>query len=244
MNDIRLLYSSDEIANTLPSQQELVSMTAAVFGALSGGFEGMMLTTGRLVQALWTGRLWPQFLTEVHKWKEEGKIKEDYFSTSQNWEDLTELLDYLDRGIPNERVWEVLKKIYVISATETNSSRNDRFPFYYLQVIRNLSAGEIEVMFAAHRIAQEINPDWLNQNYLPPQGSTTNYWIHRIEETTQLKQKDLIEKFEDELIQKRILSQRTFSDRSGINLRPHFHLSKLGYSICEYVAEYDELKHI
>ena len=47
------------------------------------------------------------------------------------------------------------------------------------------------------------------------------------------------QKYEEDLIEKRLLTKRMHVDRSGIVRRPHFRLTSLGLELCNYIQSYE-----
>jgi hypothetical protein len=56
-----------------------------------------------------------------------------------------------------------------------------------------------------------------------------------------LKYPELVELCEKELINKCLLTKRQLSDGSAISIVPYFRLTQLGYEICSFIENYEEI---
>lgn len=95
-----------------------------------------------------------------------------------------------------------------------------------------MSSGEIIVLDATHKIAKQSEL---------PQITGANQWLDIIARESGLMHTSLVEIHEDELMGKRLLSRRLHADRSGVERKPHFRLTSLGFELCEYIAHYEQV---
>ena len=171
----------------------------------------------------------------MKEWEEfyrKGRIKDDYASTPQSRACLSELLRYLDSGVPDEKRLDLLKKIFLVAATEEVSDRESHLPQQFMQICRNLSTGEILVLVTTYTVADQ-------EDYKSSEHYSAQTWLRLIGDRSGLKHEELVEIHEQSLMEKRLLTKRFHGDRSGVSLGKHFRLSDLGYELCRFLAHYD-----
>jgi hypothetical protein len=172
---------------------------------------------------------------EWEYWKDKGKIKEDYHTTEQHLNCLHELLEFLDKDIPDELRFNTLKKILLIAASEKISSRDDILPQQFMRICKSLSSGGIIVLSTAYDLAKKNNFNF--KEHLDAEN-----WLKIIAENSPLKSSSLVELHENNLMELKLISSRTHSDRSGILFVSRFRLTDLGIDFCKYIETYDSIK--
>lgn len=190
----------------------------------------LYLSVGHILQAIRKGKFLSQFLNEWNQYRDKGRIKEDYQNTEQHYTCIQEMLDFLDSDPPEEIRFDILKKIFLVAATEKVSDRKSLLPQQYMKVCRTLSSGEIIVLSTAYKISKQEYPKY----------SAADGWLRKIAEESGLIHPELVEIHEEELMKKHLLSPRVYSDRSGINVGQHFRLISLGLDICNYIENYKD----
>lgn len=148
-----------------------------------------------------------------------------------------ELLRFLEDDIPDEDRFQLLKRLLIVAATETISDRESIKPQQFMKLIKSLSSGATLVLVTAHRLSK--NP--------PLKGDANGHadvdqWVQIIAKESGLGLHELVVNFEDELIQKRLLNERIFREKTHTTLTPHFRLTKLGFEICDMADNYEELE--
>ena len=146
------------------------------------------------------------------------------------------MLDFLDKDSPDELRFSVLKKIFLVAATETQSSRDSLLPQQFMRLCRALGAGEVVVLSATYQIAQN---DVAAQKIATTKDTTAHKWLATIAENSGLKYPELVEIHERNLIEKNLLTNREVADRSGVSLGKHYRLTGLGYEICHFLEVYE-----
>lgn len=209
------------------------SVVAGMSGLASSDRKEVILSVGRVFQALVAGQFLSQFVTEWEEFYRKGRIKDDYASTSQSRACLSELLRYLDSEVPDEKRLDLLKKIFLVAATEEVSDRESHLPQQFMQICRNLSTGEILVLVTTYAVADQ-------KDYKSSVHDSAQTWLRLIGDRSGLKHEELVEIHEQSLMEKRLLTKRFHSDRSGVSLGKHFRLSDLGYELCRFLAHYDK----
>ena len=142
------------------------------------------------------------------------------------------MLDFLDQDSPDEIRFTVLMKIFLTSATETVSDRNSVLPQQYMKVSRSLSSGEVLILFGAYETTRK------NENI--DLGMSASTWLAEIAKVSGLKYPELVETYETDLIEKNLLTPRTYNDRSGISVGKYFRLTSLAWDLCQFLEEYDK----
>jgi plasmid replication initiation protein len=191
------------------------------------------LSVAHLLQSLIKGKFLNQLIGEWNEYKNKGKIKDDYQTTEQHIECLQEILDFIDSDLPDEKRFSVLKKIFLVTATESISERNDVLPQQYMKISRKLTSGEVLVLFGAFHFSKkkEINLT----------GIVAKTWLGNIANFTNLKHSELIELHEKNLIDKKLITPRRRGEKGSVLLGQHYRLTELGYQICIFVENYDEI---
>lgn len=210
----------------------LTNLAEGLTGIAASKKQELALSIGHIFQRMRGGYFLSTFLKEWNKYREKGRIKDDYQYTEQHSVCLQELLEFLDNDSPDEIRFSILKQIFLVAATESISERDSFLPQQYMKICRSLAAGEILIMNACYRFSKENQ--WKNIE-VPGAGD----WLNKVAEATGLNHPELVEIHEDELIKKKLLTGRRYSDRSGVVLKPYFRLTSLAYEICRYIENYE-----
>lgn len=203
----------------------------AVTGIVASEKHERICAASHVVQGVLRGKFLKIFKNEWDKFKEKGSIEEDYDFTEQSTSCLLELLQFLDGDMPDEKRFILLKKIFLVAATEKITDRNSHLPLQYMQICRTLSAGEILVLNATFRITEDKKEF----------GNSAQRWLEVMAEESNLKYTALVEIYENRLMEKHLLTERKYADRRGISMGRHYRLTDLAYEICRYIEQYDEL---
>jgi hypothetical protein len=211
-------------------KKTLTSLAEGITGIAASERKDLALSVGHIFQSLRKGQFLSQLNEEWDSYREKGRIKDDYVDTEQHRSCLQELLDFLDHDSPDEIRFKVIKKVFLVAATETVSDRNSLLPYQFLRLCRGLSSGEIIVLNATYKIAKSGKA---------PDVNGANQWLDAIARESGLVHTLLVEIYEDELIKKQLISRRLHGDRSGVIAKPNFRLTNLGLALCEYIDSYD-----
>jgi hypothetical protein len=92
------------------------SLTEGLTGILSSKPQEWILSTGYLLQRTGAHEFLATFLKEWDKYREKGRIPDDYLKSEQHKECLIEILDYLDKALPDDITFSVLKKIFLFAS--------------------------------------------------------------------------------------------------------------------------------
>jgi len=209
-------------------KRTLKNLPAGVAGILGSKREDWVLSAGHLFQVSRNRSFLQILLSEWANYVAKGKIKDSYETTEQHKSCLAEMLDSLDKDMPDQFRFNTMKRVFLTAATEEASTRDSVLPQQYMQLCRTLSTGEILVLLATYRIAPD--PSWQNvQNY----HALT--WLQTIASQSGLAHSQLVELHETKLIQKGLITDRVYPDRSGVSLGAHYRLTDLGFALCQFI---------
>jgi len=211
----------------------LTSLAEGITGITASERKELALSVGHIFQSFRKGQFLSRLGKEWDTYREKGRIKDDYIDTEQHRSCLQELLDFLDNDSPDDIRFEVMKKVFIAASTETASDRNSLLPYQFLRLCRGMSSGEVIVLNTTYRISKSEK--------IPNVSGTSIRWLDAIAKESGLGHSSLVEIYEDELIKKRLISGRIFSDRSGVEEKPHFRLTSLGLELCDFIASYDSI---
>ena len=230
----------------IPAEENEDSTSALMRKAIDDLVEGLTgiaasekkeyaLTLGHFLQSLTKGNFLKTLSYEWNKYREAGKIKDDYLSTEQHRATLQEMLDFLDEDTPDATRFNFLKRVFLSIATEQIHDRESVLPQQLIKIARSLTSGEVLVLAANHKLVKDDN--WR-------QADTTHYgsgyWLEKIADASNLQYKALVEIHEKTLIEKKLLTPRHYSDRSGIIPGESFRLTDLALQLFKYIEAYDE----
>ena len=214
------------IANTL------TELAQGITGIATSSKNDLILSISHTFQKMRGGQFLSVFLEEWKKYKEKGKVKNDYEFSEQGKVCLQELLEFLDKDSPDEIRFNVLKQIFFVAASEEVSDRDSFLPQQFMKIARALTDGEVVLLSTIWRMDKAHEGDY------DPHLSA-GQWIDDVSVTSGMKHKALVEIHEEGLMEKRLLTQRIHGDRSGIFVNPHYRLTDLGYDFCQFVEEKD-----
>jgi len=229
-NNYSIQKYGGDTANIL--KDSLVGLVEGLSGIAVSKKMDFQLSVGHLLQSLIKGKFLNQLIDEWNEYRNKGKIEDDYQTTEQHIECLQEMLDFIDSDMPDEKRFSLLKKIFLVSATESISERNDVLPQQYMKICRKLTSGEVLVLLGTFQFSKNKEFD--------PKDTGAGTWLDNIAKVTNLQHFELIELHERNLIDKNLLTPRRLGDKSGVLLGKHYRLTELGYQICKFVEKYDE----
>ncbi len=91
------------------------------------------------------------------KMKQKGKIKNDYEGSEQHVSCLQELLEAFENDKIDVNKFDILKKIFIVAATESVSTKKDLEPQQYMKIVRSMSSNEILVLLAEYERYKELD---------------------------------------------------------------------------------------
>lgn len=232
-----MIEDQNQIVRTNTSEvlkDTIFALSEGITGIASSKKQEIILSVGHIIQRLRSVGLLDSLREEWNRFRFKGRIAEDYQFTEQHFNCLHELLDFLEKDIPDEIRFTTLKKILLVAAQELNMDRNSLLPHQFMKLCKSMNSGEVLVLLTTYDIAKRREYD-VSARY----GATR--WLEYIADHSGLVFPELVESFETELIKKHLITDRTYGDRSGVNLGKNFRLTNLGVMFCDYVNKYEPI---
>jgi hypothetical protein len=145
-------------------------------------------------------------------------------------------LDFIDHDSPDEVRFSAMQAIFLTTATESLSRRNDPLPQQLLEIARGLSAADVLILSASYDVAQNTN--W-REARAASTGGITQRWQEDVLKRTGLRFGEIVRLRERSLMEKNLLSRQTYGDGSGFELTNNYRLTDLGFCLCQFVQAYD-----
>lgn len=235
MSEDKELIKFDDAESVAKFLQQPASKIAEfITGILVSDTKDWKLSAGRLVQASIKSKLFFQLGKEIKEYIDKGKIKEDYLDKGQNYQALSDLLQFIDETAPGEDRFNAMKTLFFKTVLYESTDEEQILSYQFMNICKDLYSGDLLVLKAAY--------DIVNGNLSPRLGSTVDlknksasYWFGTISKQIGHTIASLVEVHEDKLSNLKLIADRTMSDRSGIGSSEYFRLTDLGYKICEYI---------
>jgi len=210
--------------------QPRVKIAEAITGALAMGKRDAILVGGRIIQGALKGDMMRQVSREIEDLVEKGKIKEDYANTKYGFSSLSELLEFIDREIPDEDKFNAIK-IMFFSIVHADIKEGEQIQNYQLlQLVKKLTSSQLLILKVAY--------DFKKVGVYEDAAESASGWLSKISERIGHNIPSLIERDEEILIKEKLISDRILSDRSGV--RPqNARLTDLGLKLCENMEKYN-----
>ena len=200
------------------------SLTEGVTGIATSSKNDLILSVSHIFQRIRSGHFLSQLLEEWENYKEKGKVKEDYQYTEQHKACLQELLDFIDKDSPDDVRFKLLKKIFLISATETASDRNSIIPQQFMKIARSLSSGEVVLLKAFSKLGKDHNYNFVERDDISPKSYL---------DESGLGYQELFDIYYEDLRKKGFLPNRE-------RVKDNYWLTGLGVAFCSFIENYDE----
>lgn len=232
----------NEILKTIQNPKNLLSETveniaAGIVSITSIDRGNLILSASHLVKTMIKGKFLDGLNEEWQKHVSEGRIKLDYKFNPEHYNTLAEMLEYLDNGVPNDKVFDVMKKIFFTSIIEKNVDDQSILPYQFLQITKKLSSAEILVLITIREMHLKGEFETEPNNF-----SSIQVFFGIIAQKTGLIYKELLELTMDSLCAKKLLPP-SFSSNPALRVgnNKEKEPTVLGKAFCEYIEKYDEL---
>ncbi len=206
----------------------IVGIVEGLTGVGTSDRKDLVQSAGFILQRLRGVRLLDAFKAEWDRYREKGRIKDDYQATEQHAECLQELLDFLDQDSPDQFRFDALKKILLVSATEEHSSRDSVLPQQYMKLVRELGSGELLVLLTTYITV--ARGGWSSSD------TSARNWQQQIADASGLKFPELVANHETKLMATNLLTPRELSDQSGVTRGTYNRLTEFGRQLCEFIS--------
>ncbi len=194
----------------------------------------LLLSLSYIFQRSRSGSFLSEVIGEWERYREKGRIKDNYAQSEQHQECLREMLDFLDHDAPDAVRFRMLKAIFLGAATETQSKRDSVLPQQYMTICRTLTSGEAIILQATFAIVERGSPKETKMH--------ASAWVASIAKESGLESPELVEIHEKGLIEKMLLTKRTHADLSGVRPGEHYRLTSLGLRICKFIKTFEDEK--
>lgn len=225
--------SLDHVDDTYQALAEFIT------GIATSEHKDWALSIGYLLQRVRGRDFLRQLSKEVKAYRAKGKIKPDYMNTEQSVACLQELLDFVDKDMPDQARFAAMKALFLTISTEALSNRDDVVPQQLMRICRSLSSSELIILLATYEVS--LKDEWKaerDRRKVHTNTGSTQEWEQMILPVTGLQFVEIIRINDETLIQKRLLSQHDYPDGSGFRYTEHYRLTPLGYSLCKFIKDY------
>jgi len=242
MEKDKLLRLDNEMGLMEFLKEPTVKIAEALTGIFSSGVTNWKLSAGRLVQACIKGDLLTQLGREMEKYRNEGKIKEDYFASRKNRATLFELLQFLDEEIPDDDLFRALKSIFFCGISVGATNNDEVLAYEFLKTAKKLSGTEILILRASFEIAQKKFLQDVSESELALGVDQRNMWRKVIAKQMGYESLDsIVFKYEENLEILGLIQPRfTEINLARFAKTPYFRLTNTGYKFCEFIMSYDD----
>ncbi|MDF2636106.1 MAG: hypothetical protein K0R78_2980 [Pelosinus sp.] len=225
------LVSQEQRNKVAQYYKDNLLVTAQFFtGLASSKRTEIFKSVGHVVQGMFSDKFLGNLQKEVNNYILAGKIKEDYIISEQNLMCFIELLRNLEENLPDPNRLELLRKIYIVTATEDINDRDSPLPLQFMQMARELTSGEVLVLFAMYRL----------------EGTSVNSqagFIKQLIEESGLEYTEIVTRIHQSLFNKGFV--KSVNDglaTHSILIRDLF--TPLGRAFCDYVMHYNDLSQL
>lgn len=201
-----------------------------ILTGLASEVHPLLGTAIKLFHAQSKGSFLRQLAVHLEELRKKGAIKDDYPKSQQARDMMTDLLTYLERENPDSARLDAARKVFLNAATEQLSSREDPLPQQLLQIVMELSAGELLVLSAM----SQAKGGQAGPNHGISKFSAT-VWAQNIAEATGLKHADLVLLHDDKLV-KRNLSRPRNKPNDTFQWGVKDRLTELGLEVSRFLA--------
>ncbi|RJQ27950.1 hypothetical protein C4577_00355 [Candidatus Parcubacteria bacterium] len=212
----------------------LIELTQGISGIIKSSPKDGLVTLANLAQRVASGQKLSAFKAEWEALKDKGQLSKDYEKSRQAQYCLLELLNFLDEDLPDEERFVLLKKIFLVSASEKIYDRNSIKPQQLMKLARTLSSTEVLILIACYDISKN-----------PPQNESGNSltsdhdWFSHVATVSKLDFLEIVANCEEHLMERRLITPRDGVDKR-VRTTPHYRLTDLGYELMNYISYYDK----
>lgn len=204
-------------------------ISQAIIDLISHGPVALIGPGVRIVQGALKGKLFQQVAKEVKDLQEKGKIDKNFGRRKYGFQSWVELLTVIDEDTPDEDRLEAMKAMFY-SANKINATDADEILGYQLfQIAKRLSSNELLVLKATYEL--------LRKGPMRPSSGTRD-WTVAVAGQLGHNLLALIEHAERALVDGQLLSERTSTDRIGVQEKRSWRLTDLGIKFCQNIEQY------
>lgn len=216
-------------------KQPATKIAEFITGMLVSETKDWKLSAGRLVQASIKSKLFHQLGEEINEYIDKGKIKEDFLGNNRSFKSLSDLLEFIDEATPDDDRFNAVKTLFIKSVAQDSTEEEQILSYQFMRLCKELDSGSLLVLKAAYDIVNENYSPKLEGTKIDLKQRNVQTWLLNISKQIGHEIKSLVEVHEDKLADLKLISQRTQSDRSGIDVTNYYRLTDLGYKVCEFI---------
>lgn len=133
------------------------------------------LAGGRIIQGAIKLDFWKEFLNQLNKAREIGKIKRKFYESRNGRINFNELFTYLSANdSPDEEVFKALQAIFFASEQMESEQKDELLAYELMQVAKKMRSVDLRILIAAYQLyLKQKKSEKLNIN-------TTQAWQIRI----------------------------------------------------------------
>ncbi|MEK7554837.1 MAG: hypothetical protein AAB518_02545 [Patescibacteria group bacterium] len=239
--DKNLIKLDDEKSVMQFLGQPLNKIAEAVIGLVGSEGKEWRLSAGKILHAAIKGNLFTQLSREIEKYREEGKIKENYFATHKSRASLYELLKFLDEEVPTEELFIAMKSIFISSISKDSTEFDESLAYEFLQTAKKLSGTEILILKANFEIAQNNISEAVSKDAIHDGNSRRHIWWRVVARQMGLGELySIVQKYEKNLESLGLISPRNERENLADMFEPtqKFRLTEMGCKFCEFITRY------
>lgn len=208
--------------------QPQVKIAEIITGALSMGRSEVILAGGRIMQGVLKGKPLKQLGRELTALQKRGRIEEDYANKKFGFQSLAELMAFIDSEVPDEDRFTAMKALFYSIIDKKAPAGSDILRYQLFQICKRLNSSQLLTLKACYR---------LYKNGF--KTSSAQGWLATVAGEAGHRSVGLVENDETTLEQERLISGRTYVDRSGVN-GYNARLTDLGISLVENIMNYTD----
>lgn len=210
------------------NKSSVLGLVETVTGILGTSKSDLIMSAGRIGQAMIRGETLKQFFVEIQELRDKGRINDQYLNSKYGKKDFADLLRIIESENLDPKKWDAIKKVFYCSV-DKNSEENSRAKAHYLmQLCLSLDAFDFETLTTCYKI-YKMNFS-LYQNV-----SAAGEWIKIISDKLDYGLPELVEQAESNLMEKKLLTGRLHNDRTGVTPGYNLRLTSLGIALCDLI---------
>ena len=196
----------------------------------------LFMSLGHLFQGARNHDFLRQLARELEHLRRKGDIADDYEGTEQAKACFQELLAALEDPPVDEVKFNALKSLFIAAALEGKSTREDVLPQQLLAIAGKMESGEVLLLAAVYSLVQDGSADKM---MTATDGTLirARKWLKPVLERSGFGVIQIVEHYEDRLIEKRLLSPR---NKHGVDMGKRVRLTELGHLLSQFIAEGDK----
>jgi hypothetical protein len=182
---------------------------------------------GRLIQGALKGKLMRQLGRELTSLQKNGRIEEDYAKEKFAFQTLAELLAFIDSETPDADRFKAIKALFYSIIDKKAPVGSDILRYQLFQICKKLNSSQLLTLRACYELKKK-----------DVDSGSAEAWLRDVAKEVGHNSSGLIENDETTIEQEKLISGRTYSDRSGIRGR-NARLTDLGIALVENILNYE-----